>query len=353
MHGSLSCGPMYFLAIQLLSRRALLAIPILLCVSALVFCILRLLPADPIAMSLPPGATQQDYQQLRESFGLDRSLFEQYLIWLNKVLHFDFGGSIFFRRPVAELLLKALPATLELISIGFFLGVLTGIIGGLSMFMARNKWGEHVLDASTTVMMAIPEFLWAILLILTFGVLIPLLPFIGRLGPNLVLPPTYTGFLLIDAFISLRLDLIASVIAHMALPAIALAIGIAPLIMRVLRSSLLETIGEDYITQARLRGIPERQIVIRHAFTNAALPTLSLIGVQGGFMFGGTVLVEMIFAYPGMGNLMIDAVRNHDLPVIQAVALIYCVLVLGINAVVDVAYLAVNPRLRLKSRAAG
>ena len=341
---------MVFLALQLLIRRAFLAVPILLCVSALVFVILRLLPADPIAMSLPPGATQQDYDQLRAAFGLDRSLFEQYVIWMGKVCQGDLGGSIFFRRPVMELLVKALPATLELVSFGFALGVVVGVAGGLAMFILRDRWGEFVLDGSTTIMMAIPEFLWAILLILFLGVLIPLFPFIGRLAPDLVLPPTLTGFLLIDALLSWRFDLVRSVFAHMTLPAIALAIGIAPLIMRVLRSSLLETISEDYIMQARLRGISPTRLVIRHAFLNAALPTLSLIGVQGGFMFGGTVLVEMIFAYPGLGNLMIDAVRNHDLPVIQAVALIYCVLVLGINAVVDVAYLAVNPRLRLKGR---
>ena len=133
----------------------------------------------------------------------------------------------------------------------------------------------------------------------------------------------------------------------MILPSIALAIGIAPLIMRVLRSSLLETIEDDYVTQARLRGISERRIIARHALPNAALPTISLIGVQGGFMFGGTVLVEMIFSYPGLGNLMIDAVRNHDLPLIQAIAMVYCILVLAINALVDIAYLAVNPKLRL------
>ena len=122
----------------------------------------------------------------------------------------------------------------------------------------------------------------------------------------------------------------------MVLPAFALAIGVAPLVMRVLRSSLLDVIQEDYVTQARLRGIPEHTILVRHALKNAALPTISLIGVQVGFMFGGTVLVEMIFAYPGLGNLMVDAVLNHDLPVIQAVGLVYCVLVLGINAIVDV-----------------
>ncbi len=338
---------MAFLALQLLFHRALLAVPILLCVSGIVFAILRLLPADPVAMSLPPGATAADYDKLRQAFGFDRSLAEQYAIWLGKLATGDFGGSIFFRRPVAELVATALPATLELVAAGMLLGVLLGIGGGLAMFALRGGPGETALDGSTTVMMAIPEFLWAILLILFVGVSLQLLPFIGRLGPGAELPPAITGFLLIDSLLGGRFEAFRSTLVHLILPASALAIALAPLVMRVLRSSLLETFQDDYIVQARLRGISERRLLLRHALPNAALPAISLIGVQGGFMFGGTVLVEMIFAYPGLGALMLDAVRNHDLPVIQAVALIYCILVLGINAVVDVAYLAVNPRLRM------
>ena len=338
---------MAFLALQLLFRRFLLAVPILLCVSAIVFAILRLLPADPVAMSLPPGATAEDYARLKQAFGLDRSLIEQYAIWIGKLARGDFGGSIFFRRPVIELVSKALPATLELVAAGMLLGILLGVGGGLAMFALRGGPGEKALDGSTTVMMAIPEFLWAILLILFAGVSLQALPFIGRLDPGVPLPPELTGFLLIDSLLSGRFEAFRSAIIHLVLPSVALATGLAPLVMRVLRSSLLETFQDDYIVQARLRGLSESRLLVRHALPNAALPALSLIGVQGGFMFGGTVLVEMIFAYPGLGALMIDAVRNHDLPVIQAVALIYCVLVLGINAAVDVAYLAVNARLRL------
>ncbi|MCP8937945.1 ABC transporter permease [Alsobacter sp. SYSU M60028] len=334
------------IALLLLFRRTLLAIPILLCVSALVFVILRLLPADPVAMSLPPGASAADMEKLRQAFGLDRPLPVQYVIWLGKLATGDLGVSIYFRRSVAELIATALPATLELVAVGLALGVALGVAGGLAMFAWRGRAGEQALDLGAAGLMAIPEFLWAILLILLFGVAWPVMPFIGRLSPDIALPAPLTGFLLLDSLARLRLDVFASALAHLALPAVALAIGVAPLVMRVLRSSLLDVIQEDYVTQARLRGIPERTVVVRHALRNAALPTISLIGVQAGFMFGGTVLVEMIFAYPGLGNLMVDAVRNHDLPVIQAVGLVYCVLVLGINAAVDVLYLAVNPRLR-------
>jgi ABC-type dipeptide/oligopeptide/nickel transport system permease component len=233
-----------------------------------------------------------------------------------------------------------------LVTAGLILGVLLGVAGGLIMFAFRDRSAEHAIDLASTVMMSIPEFLWALLLILVLGVALPWFPFMGRMGPDLMMPTPITGLLLLDSLLSLRIDMLASVALHMVLPSLALAIALAPLIMRVLRSSLLEVILDDYITQARLRGISERTILMRHALRNAALPTISLIGVQAGFMFGGTVLVEVIFGYPGLGNLMVDAVRNHDLPVIQAVAMVFCLLVLAINALVEVLYLAVNPRLR-------
>jgi ABC-type dipeptide/oligopeptide/nickel transport system permease component len=337
---------MGLIALQILLRRLLLALPIVLCVSALVFVILRLLPADPVSMSLPPGATPADFERLKHDLGLDRSIPVQYLIWLGKFLSGDLGGSIYFRRPVAELIRTALPNTVELVTAGLILGVLLGVAGGLMMFAFRGRPAEQAIDLASTVMMSIPEFLWALLLILLLGVALPWFPFMGRMGPDLMMPAPITGFLLLDSLLSLHIQVLASVTLHMVLPSLALAIALAPLIMRVLRSSLLEVILDDYITQARLRGIPERTILMRHALRNAALPTISLIGVQAGFMFGGTVLVEVIFGYPGLGNLMVDAVRNHDLPVIQAVAMVFCLLVLAINALVEVLYLAVNPRLR-------
>jgi peptide/nickel transport system permease protein len=193
--------------------------------------------------------------------------------------------------------------------------------------------------------MSVPEFLWAILLILGLGVGLRLLPFIGRVDAQITVP-TVTHFLLLDSLIAGKPGAVASVLAHLALPALALALALAPLIMRVLRSSLIDTYAEDYITLARLRGLSERRILWRHALKNAALPTLSLIGVQAGFMFGGTLLVEVIYSYPGIGSLMVDAVRNNDLPLIQGVAVTYCIVVLAINTAVDIGYLVLNPRLR-------
>ncbi len=329
----------------IIGRRLVLAVPTLLVVSVLVFVVLRLIPADPLAMSLPPNVTQADLAEMRQEMGLDRPIPVQYAIWLGQIVRGDLGTSIQFRRPVAGLILTALPTTLELVAVGLALGILLGMGCGIVMFAWRGTVAEHAVDLGSTVVMSIPEFLWAILLILALGVGLRWLPFIGRIDPQVTITPV-TGFLLVDTLLAGRPAAFLSALAHLALPALSLALALAPLIMRVLRSSLFDTYVEDYITLARLRGLSERRILLRHALKNAALPTVSLIGVQAGFMFGGTLLVEVIYTLPGIGNLMVQALRNHDLPLIQGIALVYCVIVLIINTVVEIAYLGLNPKLR-------
>ena len=331
--------------LRIIFRRLLVAVPMMLVVSLMIFVILRLLPADPLAMSLPPNATTAEAEAMRTSLGLDRPILEQYLIWLGHLLHGDLGRSIQFRQSVASLIATTLPATIELVISALVVGIALGIAGGLFMFHVRGTRREPAADLASTVLMSIPEFLWAIFLILGFGVALDLLPFIGRIDPDYSVP-RITGFLLLDTLFAGEFGGFIDVLLHMILPTLALALALAPLVMRVLRSSLLETILEDYITMARLRGQSERRILIRHALKNAALPTLSLIGVQAGFLFGGTLLVEVIYSYPGLGNLMVDAVRNQDLPIVQGVALTYCLVVLVVNALVDIAYLLLNPKLR-------
>jgi peptide/nickel transport system permease protein len=337
---------MALVILRLLGWRLLVAIPTVLAVSLLVFIVLRLIPTDPAAMSLPPGATAEDLDRLRTEMGLDLPIASQYLIWLGDLATGQFGTSIFFRRPVADLVAAALPNTLELVISGLVLGVSFGMALGMVLFALRGGMAAQMLDLAGSAIMAIPEFLWGLLLIIVLGVSIPLLPFFGRLDPGLATPDRITGFLMLDAVLTGNIQVLGSALRHMALPAMALAMGLVPLVMRVLRASLLDVAQEDYIRMARLRGLSESRILLRHALRNAVLPTVSLIGVQAGFMFGGTLLIEVIFGYPGLGNLMVDAVRNQDLPVIQTVALVYCVLVLALNAAVEVLYLTINPRLR-------
>ncbi len=329
----------------ILGRRALSAIPILFVVSLLLFVALRVLPVDPAAMSMPPSATLAEIDAMRSQMGLDRPLLEQYGIWLGQAAHGDFGQSLHLRRPVLRLVADTLPATIELAVAAMLVASVLGVGGGLLLFTLRGRRSELVVETGTTVLMSVPEFLWALLFIFVFGVLLHALPFTGRLDASLPRPDK-TGFLLLDAILVGRADVLWSALAHLVLPAVALGLAFAPPIMRVLRSSLLDVYHDDYIRQARLRGLSEGRILWRHALKNAALPMLTLMGVQFGFLFGGSLLIEVIYSYPGLGNLMVDAVRNADLPIIQIVGLTYCVLVLAINTLVDALYVVLNPKLR-------
>lgn len=331
---------------RLVLGRALVALPILLVVSCLLFTILRLLPVDPAAMSLPPNATLAEVEAKRAEMGLDQPLARQYAIWLGRTLQGDFGNSIHFRRGVAGLLASTLKATIELALIAMAIATVLGLVGGLVLFRLRGTAAEPVGDLGSIMLLSLPDFLWALFLILVFGVAFELLPFTGRLSPGFE-RPSVTGFLLLDTLLAGRPDMFGDAVLHMILPCAALGIAFSPAIMRVLRSSLLDVYQEDYVRHARLRGVGETRILVRHALKNAILPTLSLMGVQFGFLFGGTLLVEVIYSYPGMGSLMVDAVRNADLPIIQAVGLTYCVAVLTISMVVDVLYLVLNPKLSI------
>ena len=333
--------------LPLIARRVLISLVILFIVSALLFCILRLLPVDPAAMSLPPTASIAEVEAKRREMGLDQPLVLQYLIWLGDALHGNFGQSIHYRRDAATLVRETLPATLELASAAMVIAAILGIAGGLLLFRLRGTVLEAVGDIGSMLLLSIPEFLWGLILLFLFGVVFQLLPFTGRLSPGM-LRPNVTGFLLLDTLLVGRPDMFWSAVQHLILPAVALGLAFSPAIMRLLRSSLLDVYHEDYIEQARLRGLSENRILLGHAFKNAALPTLTLAGVQFGILFGGTLLVEIIYSYPGMGNLMVDAVRNADLPIIQTVGLTYCVVVLLINTVVDGLYLVLNPKLRVR-----
>ncbi len=331
----------------LLAKRAFVAVPILLLVSFLLFAALRLLPVDAAAMSLPPTATLAEVAEKRHVMGLDQPIPTQYAIWLGDAVEGRFGTSTQLRRDAGALVARAMPATIELAVCAMIIATVVGIGGGLLLFRVRGTWAEAVGDLGSTLMMSMPDFMWALLLLLVFGVLVPVLPFMGRIDPGFSVPGI-TGFLTIDAVITGQPRLLLSALRHLALPSLALGLAFAPPIMRVLRSSLLGVYHDDYIEQARLRGVGEARLLLGHALKNAILPTLTLMGVQFGFLFGGTLLIEVIYGTPGIGNLMVDAVRNADLPVIQTVGLSYCVVVLVISMVVDGVALVLDPRARAR-----
>ena len=332
------------LARQVLAR-ALIAIPMIFALSVVVFVVLRMLPADPLAMMLPPTATPAEVESLRAALGLDRSLPVQYGIWLSHALHGDLGRSITSGETVTHLIATTLPATVELSVVALAFSLIISIPGGLLLYALNKRRGELLADGFVVLLISVPSFLWGIFLMLVLGVMWPILPFSDRFGADIA-PPRATGFALVDFLLRGDFHAWANAFSHLMLPALALALGFAPLIIRVLRASLLEAAGEQYAMVARLRGQSDARIVLRHMFKNAALPKLTLIGVQFGFLFGGTLLIEMIFSFPGLGNLMVQAVRNHDLPLIQGIALVFCVIILVINTCVDCLYTVVNPRLR-------
>jgi peptide/nickel transport system permease protein len=336
---------MFLTVFSLIVRRFLIALPILVIVSALLFAALRLIPVDPAAMSMPATATNEEIAAKRIEMGLDKPLPVQYAYWLSNIASGDFGDSIHYRRPVIGLIGAALPQTIELAGLAMVIASIFGMAGGLLMFYFRGRVVASAIDFASIVLLSLPDFLWGLFFILVFGVVLDVLPFTGRLSSG-IQQPVVTGFLLLDALIRGEPYVAWDALRHMLLPAFALGLAFSPTIMRVLNSSLLDVYQEDFIQQARLRGVSERRILTRHALKNAVLPTLTLMGVQFGFLFGGTLLIEVIYSYPGIGNLMIGAVRDADLPMIQILGLTYCVAVLLISAIVDAMTLILNPKLR-------
>jgi peptide/nickel transport system permease protein len=314
-------------------------------VAVIVFVVIRVVPGNPIAMMLPPGATDDDVARLTALYGLDKSIPEQFLIWASGVLHGDFGTSITTRQPVLDLVLGRLPATLELSIMALVIACLLGGLAALTGTRLRGSRTEGAIDIANGMALSVPDFLWGLVLILLFGVLVPVFHISGRVTPSLDLPFT-TNFYLFESVLRLRFDLWADIVAHMFMPALALAIPLAAIIGQLLKQSLKETMHLDYVTLARTKGYGEATVIRREALPNAILPTLTLVGVQFTFLIGGTVIIERLFSYEGLGNMAIDAVINRDLPLIQGIVILFAVIFTAVNLIVDLTYAALNPRLR-------
>lgn len=314
-------------------------------VAVVVFVLVRVAPGNPISMMLPPGATDQDIANLTALYGFDKSLPEQFFIWMGGVLHGDFGTSITLRQPVAGLVLGRLPATLELSVMALLIAV---FLGGLIAIIGARKRGTGVetgLDLTSGAVLSIPDFLWGLIFVLLFGVLWPVLSISGRVDPRIDIDFT-TNFYLIEGLLRGRFDVVGSTLSHMLMPATSLALPLAAMIALLLKQNLKEILLQDYTTLARVRGFSETSVIMREALRNAALPTIALIGVQFTFLIGGTVIVERLFAYEGLGNMAIDAVINRDLPLVQGIVLLFAALFTVINLLVDLSYTLLNPRFR-------
>jgi ABC-type dipeptide/oligopeptide/nickel transport system permease component len=326
-------------------RRAAVALFTLAGVAVIVFVLLRVVPGDPVAMMIGPGATAADIAALRAHYGFDAPMLTQFGIWAHGILTGDFGTSITLHLPVTEILASRLPATLELAILALLVAVLLG--GGVAIAgtLMRRTIGETIIDGLNSILLAVPDFIWALALVLLFAVAIPVLPLTGRIDPALA-EGFATRFYLVESIVTGRFAVAGNILSHMIMPTLALALPLAAVIVRLLKQSLKEAMLQDYVLLARIKGFGEPRLVVQEALRNAIGPTLALAGVQFTFLLGGTVIVERIFAYPGIGNLAIDAVINRDFPLIQGLVLLFGLIFILINIAVNFTVAALNPRLR-------
>jgi len=314
-------------------------------VAFIVFILVRVVPGNPIAMMLPPGATDADITLLTAHYGLDKPIMTQFWIWLGRALQGDFGTSISLRQDVIGLILGRLPATLELATLALLIAVALGGTLAITAARFRGTAAETGIDLANGASLAMPDFLWGLTLILLFGVAFPIFAISGRVSPTLDLP-FVSGFYLIESILRLRFDIFLDLMRHMLMPALALALPLAAVIAQLLKTSLKEAMQQDYVMLARTKGFSETRVLLSEALRNAVIPTLTLAGVQFTFLIGGTVIVERLFSYEGLGNMAIDAVINRDLPLIQGIVLVFALLFVLINLLVDLSYALLNPRLR-------
>jgi peptide/nickel transport system permease protein len=306
-------------------RRLVQSVGVLLLVSVLVFSLVRLIPGDPIRLLLAEDLSPTVEQQLIQKWGLDAPLYEQYFRWLFNIAQGDLGQSIRTQEQINTLIGQRIPRTLML-SVGAMLvaisvGIPTGVVAA---YKARTTW-DHFAMLIALVGLCIPHFWLALLLMLAFSLNLGWFPVSGYVSPLEDLPRA---------------------LRHLVLPSLALGIGLAASISRMTRSTMLDVLSQDYIRTARAKGLSERVTVFTHALRNAMLPTITIIGLQLGFLLGGAVVIEELFSFPGIGQLLIFAISNRDYPLVQSVVLVFAGIFVLINLLVDISYAYFDPRIR-------
>jgi ABC-type dipeptide/oligopeptide/nickel transport system permease component len=313
-------------------------------VGVVVFVLLRVVPGDPTAMMIGPGASPEDIVALRARYHLDEPLVGQFFGWLRAAISGDFGTSISLHRDVMEVLLSRLPATIELAVAALLVAVAVGVSLAVIGALYDRRAASGAVNVAVGLLLAVPDFVWALLFVLVFGVLLPILPLSGRIDPSADIAFA-THFILIESLLTGRFAIFADIASHMIMPVLALAIPLSAIIARVLMSSLIEAMESDYVLLAKIKGHSRLRLILQEALPNAIGPTLALTGVQFTFLVGGTVIVERIFAYPGIGNLGVDAVINRDFPLIQGLVLAFGAIFIIVNLLIDLAVTALDPRL--------
>ena len=293
----------------------------------IVFIVVRLIPGDPIATMLFDEYSEEVAASLRKLYGLDKPILIQFRDWIGAVLQGDFGYSLLTRSNVADLLLQRVPRTLALLAGGISVGLIIAIPAGIVAALYRGRLPDGILMGLTTILMAIPQFWLGILLLVLFAVILQVLPGAGYVAWSV----SPTGF-----------------VRSMIMPWLTIGFSIAAFIARVLRSSLLDTLNQDFIRTAEARGLKQRRVVFRHALRNAAIPTVTVIGLEVGYLIGGAIVVETVFAFPGVGRLLVTSILQRDYPIIQICLLFFAVGFVIVNLLTDLSYGLIDPRVRKK-----
>lgn len=310
---------------KLVIRRSLMSIVTLLLVSLIIFSMLEVLPGDVASRILGRDATAETLAQLRVELGLDRPAPVRYAAWLGGLVTGDLGQSLASSRPVSEILAPRIFNTVLLSAYAFLIYLPLTIIPALLQALNRDRATDHAFSVVTLVLLSVPDFLLATILLLTFVVMIPVLPAIS------LVDQTSTAWEYFRA---------------MTLPAFTLAIVMAVYAVRMLRDNLIEVLDSDYIRMAELKGLSRRRVLLRHALPNALVPTLNVTALNLAYLVGGVVVVEKVFSYPGFGSLLVDSLQLRDLPVIEATVMIAAFVYVAANLIADVAAILLNPRLR-------
>ena len=326
-------------------RRLLLLVPILVGLSILVFLWIRILPGGPAQALLGERGTAEQEAQIERQYGLDEPIHVQYWKYVQTVVRGDLGDSIATRRPVTEELKQRFPATIELALAAMLFSIVFGIPLG---FFAAKKHGSPFDHASLVLSLlgiSIPIFFLAIILKYIFAVKLGWLPTVGRISVLIDLEHP-TNFYVLDAIIAGDMEALWDVLKHLVLPAVALGSIPLAVIARITRAAVLDVQNEDYVRTARAKGVSPRRVDSRHVLRNAMLPIATIIGLQTGLLLSGAVLTETVFAWPGIGTWLVNAIRVRDFPVLQGGILFVSIVFVLVNLVVDVMYAVINPRIR-------
>ena len=308
-------------------HRLLLLVPVLLGVSIVVFMVLHLSPGDPAEIMLGTQATQEDLSRLRAELGLTEPLHVQYVHWIAHVARGDLGRSLWMKRPVLGEVLTRFKATLLLTGTALVLSTIIGVLLGVSAATRPNSLLDRLSAVASLFGASMPSFWLGIVLMVTFALWLGWLPASGMYAP-------YGGGDLRD------------LLAHLILPALTLGAASMTIVARLTRSAMLDTLGQDYVRTARAKGVAERGVVLRHGLRNALVPIVTVVGVQVGYLLGGAVLTETVFAWPGVGTLMVQGILARDFPLVQGCVLVVALAFVLVNLAVDLLYVWLDPRIR-------